>query len=363
MTDINTITITDPVYREKEKFSFVARFFISLLNDKRDLAFIRLCGIICVTTIPFAVYLFIPGNLNWWLISIYYAFNFAVLTGSFILMLHLTSHRPLFKKEYNYLNYFIPWVIGPFFGETPESYFAHHLGMHHAEDNMPEDLSSTMKYQRDSFADFMKYYSDFIVFGIVDLAGYLKRKNRIKIRKKFLAGEISFWIVAIALLFFNFKASLLIFVIPVFVVRFLMMAGNWGQHAFIDRNNPKNNYTNSINCINVRYNKTCFNDGYHIVHHLKPAMHWLELPGEFLKNTDKYARENSIVFQGIDFFQVWFFLMTKNYNTLADKMVIVNPEIKTKEQAIALMKERTRRITDYVPAVKIRPVAVGAPSA
>jgi len=56
-------------------------------------------------------------------------------------------------------------VIGPFFGETPESYFAHHLGMHHAEDNMPSDLSSTMKYQRDSFGDFMKYYSDFIVYA------------------------------------------------------------------------------------------------------------------------------------------------------------------------------------------------------
>jgi fatty acid desaturase len=349
---IHDITLTDPVYKEKTKYNFVERFFISLLNDKRDITFIKVCALICLTTIPFAVYLFIPGNLNWWLVLIYYAFNFGLLAGTFILMLHLTSHRPLFKKEYKSLNNFIPWVIGPFFGETPESYFAHHLGMHHAEDNMPDDLSSTMKYQRDSFGDFMKYYFNFVSVGIYDLAAYLKRKKRMKIRKDFLIGEISFWVIAGALMFFNFKASLFIFIIPVFIVRFLMMAGNWGQHAFIDKLKPKNNYVNSINCINVRYNHTCFNDGYHIVHHLKPAMHWLELPEEFKKNIDKYTHENAIIFEGIDFFMVWFYLMTKRYDILADKMVIVNPAITTKDEAIALLKERTRRITDYIPTVK-----------
>ncbi|MFO0321540.1 MAG: fatty acid desaturase family protein [Bacteroidota bacterium] len=352
MIDIKSITITDPTYREKSSYNFFERFFISLLIDKRDLTFIKLCGLIFLTTIPFAIYLFIPGNLNWWLVLIYYGFNFGFLSGSFILMLHLTSHRPLFKKKYSILNNIIPWMIGPFFGETPESYFAHHLGMHHAEDNMPSDLSSTMKYQRDSFVDFMKYYLNFIVYGLFDLAVYLKSKNRAKIRKNFIVGEFSFWIIAIALLFFNLKASLFIFVIPVFLVRFLMMAGNWGQHAFIDKNNPKNNYTNSINCINVRYNHTCFNDGYHIVHHLKPAMHWLDLPGEFINNTDKYVTQNSIIFQGIDFFQVWFFLMTKQYQTLAKKLVVVNPEITSIEKAIDLLKERTRKIDNYVIPTK-----------
>src|SRR5246127_1977804 len=344
MRQIKDIVITDPVYKEKTSYNFIERFFIKLLNDKRDMAFIKLCGIILCTTVPFAVYLFIPGNLNWWLVLIYYAFNFGLLKGSFILMLHQTSHRPLFKKEHKWMNNIIPWFIGPFFGETPESYFAHHLGMHHAEENMPTDLSSTMKYQRDSFSGFMHYYYVFIVSGIYDLAAYLKRKNRMKIRKDFLAGEITFWIIAIALLFFNWKASLFVFVVPVFVVRFLMLAGNWGQHAFIEKSKPRNSYVNSINCINVRYNHTCFNDGYHIVHHLKPAMHWLELPEEYLKNQNKYITENSIIFEGVDFFMVWFFLMTKNYKALAKHMVVVNPNITTEEQAIALLKERVQRI-------------------
>ncbi len=122
-----------------------------------------------------------------------------------------------------------------------------------------------------------------------------------------------------------------------------MMAGNWGQHAFIDREHPDNDYVNSINCINGRYNQTCFNDGYHIIHHIKPTMHWTDLPGEFMKNINSYAKENSIIFKKIDFFQVWFFLMTKRYDILAKNLITVNHHIQTQEQAIALLKERTKR--------------------
>ena len=76
---------------------------------------------------------------------------------SFTLMLHNTSHNVLYKKEYGFMNYYIPWFIGLFFGQSPKTYFGHHIGMHHSENNLPIDDSSTMKYQRDSFLDFMKY--------------------------------------------------------------------------------------------------------------------------------------------------------------------------------------------------------------
>ena len=46
------------------------------------------------------------------------------------------------------LNLYIPWLLGPFFGETPETYFVHHVGMHHVEENLEDDLSSTMPYKR-----------------------------------------------------------------------------------------------------------------------------------------------------------------------------------------------------------------------
>ena len=64
------------------------------------------------------------------------------------------------------------------------------------------------------------------------------------------------------------------------------MMGNWTQHAFVDGEDPGNAYKNSITCINVKYNKKCWNDGYHISHHIRPAMHWTEHP-TFFQKTDR----------------------------------------------------------------------------
>ena len=73
-----------------------------------------------------------------------------------------------------------------------------------------------------------------------------------------------------------------------------MMAGNWGQHAFVDQETPENNYRNSLTCINSRYNKQAFNDGYHIGHHLRPGMHWTEMSVDFKANIEEYAKEKGI---------------------------------------------------------------------
>ena len=93
-----------------------------------------------------------------------------------------------------------------------------------------------------------------------------------------------------------------------------MMAGNWGQHAFIDPADPANNYTNSVSCINAVYNQKCFNDGYHIGHHVKPHLHWTEMPVDFEKNINKYTEHQSLVFEKIDHFAVWFLLMVNRYD-------------------------------------------------
>jgi fatty acid desaturase len=217
--------------------------------------------------------------------------------------------------------------------------------MHHPENNMEGDHSSTLHYQRDSFCDFMKYYTIFILLGIQQLYQYLTLKKKIKIRDAFTRGESTFWIVTFGLLFVNWQATLALFIIPVFLYRFLMMAGNWAQHAFIDKNAPENNYRNSITCINSGYNKKCWNDGYHIGHHLKQAMHWTELPLEFQKNINRYVEEKAIIFKKIDFFVVWIFLMLKRYDWLASFYVPLSEANRLdKQQIISLLKERTAKI-------------------
>ena len=126
-----------------------------------------------------------------------------------------------------------------------------------------------------------------------------------------------------------------------------MMLGNWTQHSFIDKNDPENNFTSAINCINTNYNKICWNDGYHTVHHLRPAMHYTEIPGEFIKLRKEFAAQKSLVFDGIHYLHIFIYLMTKRYDKLAENLVNIDNSFSSKEEAIALMKERTKRIISH----------------
>jgi hypothetical protein len=345
------LVIDDPIYNPKSKYTFIERLFLPYINDVRDLPFVKLSLLLTLIFPPLAVWMFL--DFSWWVASIYLFLNWAIFLGPFILMLHNTSHRSLFKNKYKRLNNYVVWIVGPFFGETPETYFGHHIAMHHPENNLESDLSSTMKYQRDSFGDFMKYFSEFFFIGLIELIHYLRGKNRGAIAKRVIIGELSFLLLGVALSFINWRAALVVFWLPLFFSRFMMMAGNWAQHAFVDAETPDNCYRNSITCINSPYNKKCFNDGYHIGHHVRSSRHWTQMPEDFLNNLERYAAEEAIVFRKIDFTTVWFFLMLKKYKTLASYYVQLDADNpKSEEEIIALLKLRTTRIANraYVMA-------------
>jgi fatty acid desaturase len=296
--------------------------------------------LLTATVVPTGVALFVPGGFQWWLAALHLGLVVYFL-GPFVLMLHNTSHRKLFKRPWTWANHYIPWVLGPFFGESPETYFAHHVGMHHAENNLAEDISTTLPYVRDSAVDFARYFFRFFFVGIIELSTYFVRKRRRSLLVRTLVGESVFLLGAAALFSVNWRATLVVFVVPFCVVRFAMMAGNWAQHAFVDRADPGNPYKNSITCVNATYNRRCFNDGYHIGHHVKATRHWTEMPEDFQNNLPTYAAEGAIVFSGLDFFVVWMMLMLKRYDWLAERVVPLD-EPKPRDQIAALLRERTR---------------------
>jgi fatty acid desaturase len=335
------VVLSDPTYRPRSSaFERIAERFIC---DRRDLPFLGLTAVLSATVIPTGVVLFLPGEFRWWLAALHLALVVYFL-GPFILMLHNTSHRRLFRRPWGWMNHYIPWVLGPFFGESPETYFGHHVGMHHPENNLEDDLSSTMHYQRDSAIDFLRYFFRFFFFGLVELTGYFARKKRRALMIRVALGELLFYAVVVALFFYAWRAALVVFLVPFLVTRFAMMAGNWGQHAFIDGASPENNYRNSITCINSAYNRRCFNDGYHIGHHLKATRHWTEMPEDFQRNVRTYEAEGAFVFSGLDFFNVWLALMLRRYDWLARRLVQLGETPRSYEDDMALLRRRTRRI-------------------
>ena len=340
--------ITDPTFTPGQKvYSRADRFFLRLIRDERDLPFIYLTMEISATLIPLAVLLYLPFVSGWaWALAAvaYQYFNNFRYKGPFGLMLHCTSHRQLFKKEYNALNHYLPWVIAPLFGHSPETYYAHHIGMHHPENNMPEDDSSTMKFQRDSLRGFGQYFAAFLGVGIYNLAAYFFRKKRHRLMYRAVRGELAFYAFCAAMCFVSWPATLVVFIIPFVLYRLIAMMGHWAQHAFVDAADPGNAYKNSITCINTKYNVKCWNDGYHISHHIKPSMHWTEHPVYFQKTLGEYVKNEGIVFNSIHFLHVFIWLMRKRYDLLARHFVNIGDRYQNDEEVMAFLRSRTQRI-------------------
>ncbi len=354
--------IHDPTFTSVSYNQF-DRMLLSFIKDERDLPFLYLTLRISLILIPLGLMLYMPflTGWAWWVLAIGYQYvNNLKFKGPFGLMLHCTSHRPMYKPAFKFMNNYLPWVVGPFFGHTPETYYSHHIGMHHAENNLPDDESSTMNYQRDSVRGFLGYFTAFFFFGLSELVAYLFKRNRVKLAWKAVAGEVSFVLLCIGLGFVNLPATLAVFVVPLLLSRIVMMLGNWTQHSFIDAADPGNPYKNSITCINVKYNHKCWNDGYHIGHHQRPGLHWTEHPTFFLKTLDKYAQNQAIVFDGADYLKIFISLMTRRYDVLAKHVVNINGNTFADEaEVIAVLKARTQRIPAVTELVTPLPRRVG----
>lgn len=340
MADSTTLELTDPVFEPNPNRGPLGRFAVSLLKDERDLPFVKLSLFLTALFLPAVVVLFWPGMFRWWMAPIYWL-AYGYYLGPYILMLHNTTHRVLYKNAL--LNKHINWLVGPWLGLSPDTYGAHHLGIHHAEGNLPEDLSSTMGYQRDSFIDFLKYYGRFMV-GYYGLTRYFMRKGRKKMLKQFWIGEGTYLIVTAAALAYDWRPALVVFVGPMLLTRFMLMAGNWGQHAFVDPVDCTNDYRTVITFINSPYNHRCFNDGYHLGHHLKGNRHWLDMPADFLAKKDEMIKQKSLVFRQLDYFMIFVLLMFKRYKTLTKYVVSLDPENPwTEDELITLFHRRLRK--------------------
>ncbi len=344
MGPLETLTITEPVDDPTGQPSRWQRLVSRWIRDPRDTPFVSLSLLLTAIFVPAILYVLLAPELRWWMVALYWV-PYGCFLEPFILMLHNTSHRVLFKPRFRWLNHHIPWVVGPLLGLSPGTYFAHHLGMHHAEGNLPADLSCTMGYQRDRFVDFLKYCGCFLV-GHGGLVRYFSRAARPKMLWKLVIGEIAHLTLVVLLTLFNWHAALAVFVVPLFFTRFMLMSGNWAQHAFVDPDDPTNDCRTVTTFINSPYNHRCFNDGYHLGHHLKPSRDWLEMPADFLAKRERMVAEGSLVFEKIDYFAIFWLLMFKRYRTLARAVVTLDPARPTSEaETVALLRRRLRRFT------------------
>ncbi|PNH03607.1 Pumilio 3 [Tetrabaena socialis] len=260
----------------------LARPLCALLHDPRDEPILHLLCNQLLLVVPAVVLLF-SVRANHWLGALYLALNYALFLQRFMLTLHVTEHRQLFKREYGALNLIIPYLLCNLYGVPSGFYRLHHVVMHHVEDNAsPGDLTSTEAVQRDSLRSFARYWVRFWLCTWVELPAYAARKGRSREGATCAACALAYWAAIAGLVAACPVATLWALVLPFFVSTFALMFGNWSQHVFVDPHEPGNSYRSTYNCLACPDNRRTYNDGYHIIHHLNSRLHWSQLPQRFV---------------------------------------------------------------------------------
>lgn len=358
--------------RHESLFSFPPRLegFVAnrLLNDPRDLQLFRtLFQVTLWLALSSAVqlrYIDPHARAGYVLGWVHVAVTWGLFGQRFILAMHYSAHRPLFKLSLGWpaalANSFPQVVLANFFGMPSGAYYVHHCVMHHQSNNFfPYDVSSTMPYNRASPAHFVMYVMNFMLHTFLYLPYYAVRKGRYGVALVCTLC-LSTYLVAFPLIYSYHPVYFLSsFGYSFLIGPFMLMLGNYSQHIFVDPDAPTSNYALACNHLNHPFNMCTFNDGYHITHHVSSITHWSDMPLHFIRNLDKYEGGNAIVFDGLNFMDLGLavFRGDSGLRDLAKRVVQLRPDPLSEAELVAMMKRRLQPIE--TEETKLRPPQLG----
>jgi hypothetical protein len=109
-----------------------------------------------------------------------------------------------------------------------------------------------MDYQRDSFLHFLHYVGKFLALVWLELPLYFVSKKRYGLAVKTFFWEVGTYVMFYFAYKFNPQATICVYLLPFCLMRLGLMIGNWGQHAFVDNEEPDSDYRSSITLIDVQ---------------------------------------------------------------------------------------------------------------
>ncbi|PYH49469.1 uncharacterized protein BP01DRAFT_352937 [Aspergillus saccharolyticus JOP 1030-1] len=333
----------------------------SLVRVETDVVMLTHLLLYFSTSVPSALYLFF-GTFHWWHGLLHWLMQ-SYYVGTYTLMMHQHIHMGgiLTRSSSSLItrvDSLFPYLLDPLMGHTWNSYYYHHVKHHHVEGNGPRDLSSTLRYQRDSPWDFACYVARFYFLVWCELPAYFLRRGQVVTALKAGLWELgSYAMLCLAWRYGGWRPTLFVLLLPLLQLRVGLMVGNWGQHAFVDEVDPDSDFRSSITLIDVASNRFCYNDGYHTSHHLNPRRHWRDHPVAFLRQHARYAAEHALVFRNIDYIMITVRLLRKDYRYLAKCLVPMGEQIAmTLDEKAEMLRRKTRQFSEEEIAKKFKTI-------
>lgn len=127
------------------------------------------------TSVPSAIHLF--HNFSWmhgiFLIIIQLSYK-----GAYSLLMHQHIHvGGILKKCFALLDELFPYILDPLMGHTWNTFYWHHVKHHHVVGNVPNDLSSTIRFERDNLWHFCVLYCAGFLLGLARSTTLLPAKG------------------------------------------------------------------------------------------------------------------------------------------------------------------------------------------
>ncbi|HTO96864.1 MAG TPA: fatty acid desaturase [Myxococcales bacterium] len=232
--------------------------------DRRTLVYL------CVTSLLTIV--------NWQLGRVHPALYAVTLFMFFTSAVISHNHNHLGVWRSKGLNLVTSYWIAIFYGHPAIAWVPTHNQIHHKLNNRPGDSSRSPKWFEGNHLPALLVYPVLTNFAQTrDINAFLKDLWR-RDRPAFWAAAseyVVFFAIMAGLLLLDWRKTLLFFVIPQQVALFSIQSINYLQHVETD---AYSDWNHSRNFVSRLLNLLLFNNGYHTVHHLKPGVHWSELP-------------------------------------------------------------------------------------
>ncbi len=189
---------------------------------------------------------------------------------------HNHMHRRIFRRALP--NLLLDHWLGLMTGKTATSILTDHNIRHHGHPNGDDDLvrSSLVGY-RSQWLNLLCFFPR-VVWGLFVHKPFDFRVWWGANRALFWRGlgeQFTLWSTFSLLLMLNWQATLLYVALPWLHGLWWILTFNLVQHQDLANEDP---WQNSRNVTGRWFNWFFFNSGFHTAHHLRPALHWSELP-------------------------------------------------------------------------------------
>jgi beta-carotene hydroxylase len=206
--------------------------------------------------------------------AIWYAVAWLAVSAANVKHNHM--HRRTFRAAW--ANLLLDHSLGLLTGTTATSIITEHNLRHHQHSNTEDD------FVRASLVGFRSQWLNVVCFfprawfelyfrKPLDFPKWWRMNRTLFWRG--LAEQATLWATFTTLIIFDWQATLLFVVLPWIHGQWWLVTFNLLQHQNLEQDDP---WQNSRNLTDPVSNFLFFNVGFHTAHHLRPTLHWSELP-------------------------------------------------------------------------------------